>query len=119
MVDVLLAVNYSVELPVPGAAIEVGLKLAVTPAGNPVTERLTEELNQPEPVVEIVSEAVPPCVSDKLVGAALTEKSEPVPGLNTMSSTACNSIPFGATPVCPWRKSNIPTPVTFTGIFAV
>ncbi len=53
-VAVLLAVNCRVELPVPGAAMEAGVKLAVTPAGNPETERLTAELNPPEPAVDIV-----------------------------------------------------------------
>ena len=54
VVAVLLAVNVSVELPLPGAAIDAGLKLAVTPAGIPVAERLIAELNPPEPEVEIV-----------------------------------------------------------------
>jgi hypothetical protein len=36
VVAVLLAVNVSVELPLPGAAIDAGLKLAVTPLGRPV-----------------------------------------------------------------------------------
>ncbi len=60
VVAVLLAVNFNVELPVPGAAMEAGVKLAVTPAGNPETERLTAELNPFEPEVEIVVEAVLP-----------------------------------------------------------
>lgn len=119
VVAVLLAVNVRVELPVPGAAIDVGLKLAVTPAGNPDAERLTAELNPPDPAVDMVVVPELPWVTDKLVGAALAVKSGPVPGLKTMSSTACSSIPFGATPVWPCRKSNMPTPVTFTGMFAV
>ena len=118
-VAVLLAVNVRLEFPLPGAAMDAGLKLAVTPAGRPEAERVTAELNPPEPEVEIVVLAVLPCVTDRLVGAALKAKSGLVPGLKTISSTACNSIPFGATPVCPCRKSNMPTPVTFTGIFAV
>jgi hypothetical protein len=119
VVAVLLAVNVRVELPLPGAAIDAGLKLAVTPAGMPETERLTAELNPPEREVEIVVTPVLPWVTDKLVGAALKAKSGLAPGLKTISSTACNSIPLGATPVWPCRKSNMPTPVTFTGIFAV
>lgn len=51
---VLLAASVSVELPLPGAAIDVGLKVAVTPAGNPVAERETAELKPPLTVVEIV-----------------------------------------------------------------
>ncbi len=54
VVAVLLALNVSVELPVPGAAIELGLKLAVTPAGNPATDNEMAELNPPLTVVEIV-----------------------------------------------------------------
>ncbi len=116
---VLLAVNVSVELPLPGAAIVVGLKLAVTPLGRPEIESATDELNPFEPEVEIVLVAELPCVTDRLVGEALRAKSGLVPGLNTMSRIGCSSIPLGATPVCPCRKSNMPTPVTFTGMFAV
>ena len=54
VVAVLLAVNVSVELPLPGAAIEVGLKLAVTPAGRPEADNEIAELNPPLTVVEIV-----------------------------------------------------------------
>jgi hypothetical protein len=119
VVAVLLAVKVRVELPVPGAAMEAGLKLAVTPAGMPEAERLTAELNPPLPEVEMVVVAELPWLTAKLVGAALTVKSGPVPGLKTMSSTGCSSIPLGATPVWPWRKSNMPAPVTFTGMLAV
>ncbi len=51
---VLLAVKVRVELPLPGAAIELGLKLAVTPAGKPEIESDTTALNPPLMVVEIV-----------------------------------------------------------------
>lgn len=119
VVAVLLAVSVSVELPLPGAAIDAGLKLAVTPLGRPEIERATDELNPLETEVEIVLVAELPCVKDRLVGEALRAKSGLVPGLKTMSRTGCSSIPLGATPVCPCRKSNIPTPVTFTGMFAV
>jgi hypothetical protein len=53
-VAVLLAVNVRVELPLPGAAMEAGLKLAVTPAGNPEVDRETAALKPPLTVVEIV-----------------------------------------------------------------
>ena len=57
---VLLAVKVRVELPLPGAAIEVGLKLAVTPAGRPEADSATAELKPPLTVVEIVEVPVPP-----------------------------------------------------------
>jgi hypothetical protein len=119
VVAVLLAVKVSVELPLPGAAIEAGLKLAVTPAGNPDAESEIAELKPPLAAVEIIVLALPPCVSDVLVGDALTLKSAAAPGLKTILRTGCNSIWFGAAPVCPWGKSNIPTPVTCTGMLAV
>ena len=119
VVAVLLAENVSVELPLPGAAIEVGLKLAVTPAGKPEADNATAELKPPVVAVEIVVLPVPPWLTDKFAGEAATVKSAVVPGLKTISSTSCSSIPLGATPVWPCRKSNMPTPVTFTGIFAV
>jgi hypothetical protein len=72
---VLLAVNVRVELPLPGAAIELGLKLAVTPAGKPDTESETTALNPPLTVVEIVLLPEPPCATDKLLGEALRVKS--------------------------------------------
>jgi hypothetical protein len=45
-----------VELPEPGAAMDAGLKLTVTPAGWPVADKATAELNPPEmatPIVEV------------------------------------------------------------------
>jgi hypothetical protein len=74
-VAVLLAVNVRVELPLPGAPIEDGLKLAVTPAGRPEADSEIAELKPPLTVVEIVLLPEPPCATDKLVGEALTVKS--------------------------------------------
>jgi hypothetical protein len=119
VVAVVLAVNLRVELPLPGAAIDDGVKLAVTPLGSPEIERAIDELNPFETEVEIVLVPEVPCVTVKLVGEALRAKSGLEPGLNTISRMGCSSIPLGATPVCPCRKSNMPTPVTFTGMFAV
>ena len=59
-----------------------------------------------------------PCGSESEAGDALIEKSALL-GLKTMLSTGWISMPFGATPVWPWRKSNIPTPVICTGMLAV
>lgn len=74
VVAVLLAVNVRVELPLPGAAIEVELKLAVTPAGNPEADSETAELKPPLTVVEMALLPELPCVTDTLVGEARTVK---------------------------------------------
>ncbi len=100
MVAVLLAENVRVELPLPGAPIDAGLKLAVTPAGRPDAEREIAELKPPVTLVEIVVLPELPCVTDKLVGEALKLKSGvALPGLKTMSMTECSSIWLGAAPV--------------------
>lgn len=54
VVAVLLAEKVKVELPLPGAPIELGLKLAVTPEGRPDAESEIAELNPPVTLVEIV-----------------------------------------------------------------
>jgi hypothetical protein len=75
VVAVLLAESVRVELPLPGAAIEAGLKLAVTPAGNPEADNATAELKPPLTVVEIVELPDVPCVTETLAGEALRVKS--------------------------------------------
>ena len=75
VVAVLLAEKVSVELPLPGAAIELGLKLAVTPVGRAEVDSETAELKPPLTEVEIVLLPELPCVTDRLVGDALTLKS--------------------------------------------
>ncbi|HKV38478.1 MAG TPA: hypothetical protein VJX67_04630 [Blastocatellia bacterium] len=113
------AVTVIVDDPDPGAPIEAGLKLAVAPEGSPDADNEIAELNPPDIVVDIVEAAEPPCTTDSAAGESVTEKSLTLDGLNFMSRSGCSSIPFGATPVWPWRKSNIATPVTWTGMFAV
>ena len=71
---VLAAVNVSVELPDPGAAIDVGLNAAVTPDGWPLAESDTAELKPPETVVEIVLDPLLPAATERLVGDALSVK---------------------------------------------
>jgi hypothetical protein len=45
-----------VDVPEPGAAIDVGLKLAVTPFGWPVADKARAELKPPDTAVVIVEE---------------------------------------------------------------
>jgi hypothetical protein len=54
VVAVLLAEKVRVELPLPGAAMEAGLKLAVTPEGRPEAESEIAELKPPLTEVETV-----------------------------------------------------------------
>src|SRR5690349_20720493 len=72
---VLLAARVRGELPLPGAAIDVGLKLAVTPEGAPETVNATAALKPPTAALDIVALPEVPCATDKLVGEALNTKS--------------------------------------------
>ena len=74
-IAVLSALNVKVELPLPGAASEVGLKAAVTPVGNPDTDRATAELKPPLTDVETDVLLEPPWVTKTLVGEAVSAKS--------------------------------------------
>src|SRR5262249_32280200 len=53
----------------------------------------------------------------QVVGGGVLPPAQLVP--KQIDRTGCSSIPFGATPVWPCKKSNIGIPVTVTGIFAV
>ena len=119
VVAVVLDEKVSVELPFPGAVMEAGLKLAVTPVGNPDTDNEIAELKPPLTLVEMVVAAEFPCVKESAAGEAAKLKSGVVLGLKMTFSTGCTSIWLGAAPVCPCGKSNIPTPVICTGMFAV
>src|SRR5207302_1752277 len=74
VVAVLLAAKVRVELPLPGAAMDVGLKLAVTPEGRPEADSAIAELNPPLTVVEMVVLPELPWATDKLAGEALKVK---------------------------------------------
>lgn len=116
VVAVLLAVKVSVLVLV----VPHGLNAAVTPAGRPEAVKLTLPVKPLAGVSVIVVVTLAPWFALRLAGEANSAKSGvPVPGLNLMSSTGCNSMPFGATPVWPCRKSKKPTPISCTGIFAV
>jgi hypothetical protein len=55
-----VAVNFNVQLPLPGAAMLLGAKLAETPFCSPLTERPIAALNPFAPAVVKVIEADPP-----------------------------------------------------------
>ena len=79
MVDVPVAavdatVNVNVEVPEPGAAMEVGLKAAVTPVGSPEADSAIAELNPPETVVVMVEVPVAPWATETDVGEAASVK---------------------------------------------
>ena len=103
-VAVLLAVNVSVELPLPGAPIEAGLKLAVTPVGKPDADNDIAELKPPLTVVESVLLTELPWFTETLEGDALMAKFGAAAGL-TVSATVV---------VCV-----VPPPVAVTVIFVV
>ena len=69
--------------PFPGAAMDVGEKLALAPTGSPEAESAIDELKLPETVVLIVDAPEPLCAMDKTVGDAEIEKSAGVPEVVT------------------------------------
>lgn len=75
VVAVPAAENVSVEFPLPGAAMEVGLKLAVTPAGRPETDNETAELKPPTVALDMLVVPEEPWAIERLVGEALRIKS--------------------------------------------
>lgn len=62
--------SVKVDVPEPGAAIDVELKVAVTPVGWPLADNATAELNPPETVVVIVELPLLPCTTETEVGEA-------------------------------------------------
>ena len=63
-------VKVTVELPEPGAAMDVGLKPTVTPVGWPVAVKATAELKPPEMAVVMVEVPLLPCATETEVGEA-------------------------------------------------
>lgn len=70
----------------PEPVTDVGLKLALAPAGNPPTLKLTLPPNPPDPVTVAVYEVLPPAVTVAEAGVAEIEKS-PTTGAFTTSVT--------------------------------
>ena len=62
--------RVAVDVPEPGAAIDEGLKVTVTPAGCPEALSAIAELNPPETAVVIVEEPLLPTTTETEVGEA-------------------------------------------------
>jgi hypothetical protein len=71
-------VMVMVEVPAPGAAMLLGLKLTVVPVGVPEADRLIAPLNPPLMVVVMVDVPALPCNTLSDVGAAAMLKLPPV-----------------------------------------
>ena len=70
-----VAVKLRLELPEPGAPIDDGVKVAVTPLGSPETESAIELLKPPVACVVMPIEALLPCWTLTVPGDAVTVKS--------------------------------------------
>jgi hypothetical protein len=94
---------------VPVAAVELALRVStlvplvgfvpndpVTPVGSPATARFTLPVNPPTSVTVMVSVALPPCATDRLVGEADSVK--PALGL-TISAMVVLAVTVPAVPV--------------------
>lgn len=68
MVEATAMVN--VDVPEPGAAIDVALRLRVTPAGWPLAVKVTAESNPPSALVVMVEAPLPPCTMETEAGEA-------------------------------------------------
>ena len=83
--------RVKVEVPEPGAAIDVGLKLAVTPVGWPVTVKATAESKPPEMAVVILDVPLLPFATETVVGEAeMVKLGDAVP-----ASASIRALPFG------------------------
>jgi hypothetical protein len=63
-----------VELPPPGAAIVLGLKVTVVPLGAPLADKLIALLKPPLTVVVIVEVPLPPCTTVAEIGESTSVK---------------------------------------------
>lgn len=93
VVAVVLAANVSVELPLPGAAIEAGLKLAVSPEDRPDAESDTAELKPPFTATDTVVLPELPCATERLAGDTLMVKSGAVVAFTVRGTVSVCEIP--------------------------
>src|SRR5580658_672032 len=81
-----------VEVPEPGAAMDVGLKLTVTPVGWPLAVKATAELKPPETELVIVDDPLPPCTTETEAGEDERVKLGVV---DVGASALISPVPFG------------------------
>ena len=79
-------VSVKSDVPEPGAAIEVGLKLPVTPDGKPVADKAIDALKPPEMAVVTTAYPLWPRRREPDVGDTEMVKA-PLPGAVTVSRT--------------------------------
>jgi hypothetical protein len=82
----LATVRVKFDVPEPGAAIEVGLKLPVTPDGKPVADKAIDALKPPEIAVVTTAKPLWPRRREPEVGETEMVKA-PLPGVVTVSET--------------------------------
>src|ERR1700691_1715661 len=87
-----------VEVPEPGAAMDVGLKVTVTPVGWPLAVKAIAESKPPETVVVIVEEPLLPCTTETEVGEAEMVKAGLAVAV-TVSETAVVSVVLPEVPL--------------------
>ena len=85
-----------VEVPEPGAAMEVGLKVTVTPVGWPEADKAIAELNPPETAVVIVDVPLLPCTTETEAGEAEMVKL----GARRSGKGIDQAGPVGTAPAC-------------------
>ena len=81
-----------VDEPEPGAAIDVGFKMTVTPVGWPVAVRAIAALKPPETLVVIVEVPLLPCRTETDAGEAVMENAGDV---LVGASALISPVPFG------------------------
>ena len=84
-------VRVRVDVPEPGAAMDAGLKPAVTPVGRPDADKAIAELKPFRAVVVIVEVPLLPCNTESEVGEAEREKLAPAAPANAL----IRPVPFG------------------------
>ena len=77
------------------------------PSSTPPSKKLTLPVGVPEAMLTV---AVNVTGWPKDDGFRLLVRTVVLGAVKLISRTGCNSMPLGATPVCPWRKSKNPTP---------